>query len=215
MSDYEEFRKSMVEKQLKTRGIHDEGVLSAFLKVERHRFVPKDLALQAYDDHPIPIGRGQTISQPYIVALMTQLLQLQGTEKILEVGTGSGYQTAILAELAGEIYSLEKIQALAEHAKSTLDELGYNNITILTGDGSLGLAQEAPFDGIIVTAAAPHIPETLLSQLGPSGRMVIPVGDAASQILTLIKKNKDELSYENICGCVFVPLIGKEGWADK
>jgi len=176
-------RAEMVEHQLRRRGIRDERVLAAFLKVPRHKFVrPQDLWV-AYDDYPLPIGYGQTISQPYIVALMTELLALKGDERVLEVGTGSGYQAAILAELAKEVITIERIPELARRAQRVLTDLGYRNVTVLVGDGSLGAPDFAPFDAIIVTAAAPHPPKALLEQLKDGGRLVIPIGDRTLQEL--------------------------------
>lgn len=205
-------RDEMVKNQIISRGIKDERVIFAFLKVPRHKFVPEKNILEAYDDHPLPIGEGQTISQPYIVALMTECLGLKGDEKVLEIGTGSGYQTAILAELAHEVYSIERISSLAEKAKLILEELGYKNIKIKIGDGTLGWEEFSPYDGIIVTAGSPEIPPPLLNQLNDGGRLVIPLGDSFSQVLTVVEKNKDKIKKEEICGCIFVPLVGKYGW---
>ncbi|MDD5450165.1 MAG: protein-L-isoaspartate(D-aspartate) O-methyltransferase [Candidatus Omnitrophica bacterium] len=211
-TDYEVERNAMVDAQLIARGITDRRVLDAFRRVLRHEFVPDSLKKQAYEDHPLPIGEGQTISQPYMVAIMTESLGLKGSEKVLEIGTGSGYQTAILAELAKEVYSIERFADLADAAKKTLDGLGYKNVTVKTGDGTLGWQEQAPYDGIIVTAGAPEIPESLIKQLKESGRLVIPVGGTFSQVLTVFTKKKDKIISNEICGCVFVPLVGKEGW---
>lgn len=205
-------RNRMVEEQLIPRGIHDERVLNAFRKVPRHKFVFYENLVNAYGDYPLPVGEGQTISQPYMVALMTQCLELKGEEKVLEIGTGSGYQAAILGELAKIVYSVERITVLAERTKVTLDALGYTNIKIKVGDGTEGWDEFAPYDGIIVTAGAPFIPSPLPAQLAEDGRMVIPIGDAFSQVLTLVKKKEGRITQEEICGCVFVPLIGKYGW---
>ena len=194
------------------RGIKDQKLLDAFQKVERHKFIPKDLASNAYADFPVPIGNGQTISQPYIVALMTECLNLTGKEKVLEVGTGSGYQTAILAELSKEVYSIERFENLAKMAQGVLNELGYTNIKIRVGDGTLGWPEEAPFDRIIITAASPRIPLPLTEQLKDNGKLIMPLGESFSQVLTLFEKKKDKLESMQICGCVFVPLVGKYGY---
>ncbi len=199
----------MVEEQLIPRGIEDSRVIDAFLKIERHKFMPEKLRGSAYADYPIPIGEGQTISQPYIVALMTECLDLSGNEKILEIGTGSGYQAAILAELSGRVYSIERFPSLAKTAESLLRDLGYSNIKIKVGDGTLGWTEEAPFSRIIITAAAPQVPLPLTEQLSEDGKMVLPLGEAFSQVLTVVKKEKGQLKTKSICGCVFVPLVGK------
>ncbi|MCX7816451.1 MAG: protein-L-isoaspartate(D-aspartate) O-methyltransferase [Syntrophales bacterium] len=208
-------RQKMVETQIRARGIRDERVLSAMEKIPRHLFVEEALADQAYNDNPLPIGEGQTISQPYIVALMTEALALTGKEKVLEIGTGSGYQTAILAELCDSVFSIERIASLANAARKILDQLGYYNVAIRVGDGTLGWKEEAPFDAIIVTAGAPRIPKTLVEQLVTGGRMVIPVGGRFSQELIKITKkseNSDDIIKEHLCGCRFVDLIGEYGW---
>lgn len=207
--DFQSLKQLMVTEQLQARDIKNENVLSAFLKVARHEFVPEEFQKIAYADHPLPIGEEQTISQPYIVALMTQLLSLTGKEKVLEIGTGSGYQTAILAELSDRVYSIERFEKLSTKAKTLLDNLGYTNINIKTGDGTMGWPEEAPFDRIIVTAAGSKIPEPLIEQLKDGGILVIPIGEIFSQILTVAYKNKDKITLEKICGCVFVPLRGK------
>ena len=209
---FAELREKMTEEQLVPRGISNPSVLKTLKTVERHKFVPKEYLGNAYSDHPLPIGSGQTISQPYIVALMTEALELTGGEKVLEIGTGSGYQTAILAELSSKVYSVERISLLAEKASSALAGLGYKNIQINTGDGSLGWQEHAPYDAIMVTAACPQTPRTLLNQLAEGGRLAAPIGAAFGQVLTLFKKNKGLISTKEICGCVFVPLVGKEGW---
>ena len=210
---YLEARKAMVEEQLIVRGISDKRVLEAFRKVPRHEFVPKEFAQSAYNDYPLPIGENQTISQPYMVALMTESLNLKGSERILEVGTGSGYQAAILAELAAEVYSIERFQGLADTAKKALDSLGYKNIKIKTGDGTLGWRELAPYDAIVVTAGAPGIPESLIKQLKDKGRLVIPIGESGfGQVLTIIERIGKAVRTSEICSCMFVPLIGKEGW---
>ncbi len=178
----------------------------------RHVFVPPDLVDEAYEDHPLSIGKGQTISQPYIVALMTEALELEGNEKVLEVGTGSGYQTAILAELAREVYSIERIPELARDAERRLEDLGYTNVHIKVGNGTLGWPEEAPFDAIMVTAGAPKVPGPLKAQLADGGRLVIPVGSEFHQVLYRVKRQKDTFSEEALTSCVFVPLVGEEGW---
>lgn len=210
--DYAQLRKEMVEGQLIPRGISDKRVLEAFLRVERHEFVPADLREDAYRDHPLPIGEGQTISQPYMVALMTQCLGLTGKEKVLEIGAGSGYQAAILANLAKEVYSVERIGSLAKRAGETLKRLGYNNVKVEISDGTLGWEEYAPYDGIVVTAAAPDIPPPYIEQLKEGGRLIIPAGSMFTQVLTVIEKKKDALRTSEVCGCVFVPLVGKYGW---
>jgi len=204
-------RKRMVTEQLLSRGISDKAVLDVFSKVERDRFIPEELKVSAYADYPVPIGEGQTISQPFIVALMTESLGLRGTERVLEIGSGSGYQTAVLAELAGEVYSIERFDGLGGRAKRVLDELGYKNIKIKIGDGTLGWPQEAPFDRIIVTAASPKIPPPLFDQLKEGGRLILPLGESFSQVLTLVGKVDGKLNSKDICGCVFVPLVGEYG----
>ncbi len=209
--DFERLRKKMVETQLIPRGIKDKKVIEAFLTVPREKFVPENLKESAYDDTPLPIGEGQTISQPYIVALMTELLQLKGREKVLEIGTGSGYQAAILSEIGCEVYSVERIPSLAKRAGKILQQLGYI-VKIKIGDGTLGWEEYAPYDGIIVTAAGPKIPQSLLTQLKEGGRIIMPVGDLFTQDLIRITKVKGKFIKENFGGCQFVPLKGKEGW---
>ncbi len=213
--DYETLRKRMVEEQLIPRGIKDPRVLNAFYKIERHKFIPENLRSTAYADFPLPIGESQTISQPYIVALMTECLGLTGKEKVLEIGTGSGYQTAILAELAGEVYSIERFEFLAKKAQTFLGELGYKNIKIRVGDGTMGWEEARPFDRIIITAASPKVPLPLLDQLADNGKLILPLGESFSQVLTLVEKKDGKLKSIDICGCVFVPLIGKHGWSNK
>lgn len=212
---FEAERQRMVEEQLTARGLTDARVLEACLKVPRHLFVPKDAQGQAYADHPIPIGSGQTISQPYMVALMTQLLRLQGHERVLEVGTGSGYQSAILAELALEVYSIERHPELAEAARQRLERLGYLHVHLRTGNGSLGWRAHAPYEGILVTAATPELPPLLVDQLADGGRLVIPLGPHQAQRLTLVEKSRGTLRQRAIASCVFVPLIGLEGSGDE
>jgi len=207
-------RNDMVDTQLVGRGIKNERVLFAFRKVPRHEFVPGNLRDIAYDDHPLPIGFGQTISQPYMVALMTELLGLKGFEKVLEIGSGSGYQAAILAELASEVYSVEKVAELAISSQDLLRKLGYANINIKQGDGTLGWQEHAPYDGIIVTAGAPLVPAPLVEQLKENGKLVIPVGSNFSQVLRVITKQEGGRTKEtDECPCVFVPLVGKYGWS--
>ncbi len=202
----------MVETQLRKRGIKDPLVLDAMGRVPRHEFVPPEYGEKAYLDGPLPIGTGQTISQPYMVAVMTESLRLQGGDKVLEIGTGSGYQTAILAEIAGEVYSVERHKDLALKAEKILNDLGYANTHIKVGDGTLGWKEKAPFDGIIVTAGAPFVSQALKDQLTDGGRLVIPVGSRWSQELLRITKEGDSFFQEDLLGCVFVPLVGEEGW---
>ena len=210
--DYTVLRNKMVEEQLIPRGISDKKVLDTFRTVKRHEFIPPDLQNSAYEDHPLPIGAGQTISQPYMVALMTQCLNLAGSEKILEIGMGSGYQAAILATIAREVYSVERVASLAEGAAATLKRLGYDNVKVKVGDGTLGWEENAPYDSIIVTAAAPKIPDAYIRQLKVGGRLIIPVGGMSSQMLTIIEKKPDGVVSTDVCACVFVPLLGKDGW---
>ena len=205
----------MVETQIKARGIEDRLVLDAMKKVPRHVFVPESYYDAAYSDRPLPIGLGQTISQPYMVAIMTETMKLKGREKVLEVGTGSGYQTAILAEIADHVVSLERLPELAGAARERLRQLGYANVEIHVGDGSAGYPERAPYDAIIVTAGAPEIPGVLLEQLSDGGRLVIPVGNSFQQTLTRITLAGGERKTERLEGCVFVPLIGKYGWGER
>jgi protein-L-isoaspartate(D-aspartate) O-methyltransferase len=204
----------MVEEQLVRRGITDARVLDAMRRISRHVFVEEALRDRAYGDHPLPIGEGQTISQPYMVAAMTQLLKLEGTEKVLEIGTGSGYQTAILAALARRVCSVERLPALAARARRVLEELGSTNVIIKTGDGSFGWPDEAPFDRVLVTAGAPQVPAPLFQQLAEGGRLVVPVGELQSQTLFLVEKVDGRMRTSTDCGCVFVKLIGKYGWEE-
>jgi protein-L-isoaspartate(D-aspartate) O-methyltransferase len=207
-------RESMVADQLVPRGISDKLVLDAMKKVPRHKFMPEELESSAYEDNALPIGEGQTISQPYMVAIMTEKLGLKGREKILEIGTGSGYQAAVLAEIAKKVYTIEYVPSLAEKAKKKFDDLGYKNIEVIVGDGTLGLPEKAPFNGIMVTAGAPSIPKTLTDQLAEGGRLVIPVGERFMQILTIVTKRGRKLDIEESIACVFVPLVGKYGWKE-
>lgn len=204
----------MVKTQLIPRGIKDQRVLDAMMKVPRHLFVEEALRGEAYNDHPLPIGHKQTISQPYIVALMTQALELKGDEHTLEIGTGSGYQTAILAELCEKVYTIERIRPLLEQARKRLWELGYTNVLFKAFDGTLGWEEYAPFDAIIVTAGAPKVPKPLLDQLAEGGRLVIPVGGKFSQELIKITKKNGNIIQKNLGGCRFVDLIGIHGWKD-
>ncbi|MFA6142446.1 MAG: protein-L-isoaspartate(D-aspartate) O-methyltransferase [Candidatus Omnitrophota bacterium] len=212
--DFDEMRQAMVRDQLITRGISDSRVLSAFSKVPRHKFISDEYFEASYSDYPLPIAANQTISQPYMVALMTERLGVKEGDRILEVGTGSGYQMAILAELAREVYSVERAEELAHNSRITLEGLGYKNFKIKTGDGSLGWIEHAPYDGIIVTAGAPGVPESLLGQLKDGGRLIIPIGSYFKQVLTMVEKKNNLLTTTEVCGCVFVPLLGKEGWTN-
>lgn len=205
-------RERMVREQLESRGITDQRLLQVMRELPRHLFVPQDMACEAYQDNPLPIGTGQTISQPFMVALMTELLDLRGGEKVLEVGTGSGYQAAILGKLAREVISIEKHANLAGGARRTLQSLGIDNVEVRVGDGSLGLPGEAPFDAIIVTAGSPGVPRPLLEQLADGGRLVIPVGSSGMQTLTLVTREGGDYRTEEKGGCVFVPLVGRHGW---
>jgi protein-L-isoaspartate(D-aspartate) O-methyltransferase len=202
----------MVESQLRARGIRDERVLAAMFRIPRHEFVSEEHRDQVYEDHPIPIGEGQTISQPYIVAIMLEALALDPSDTVLEIGTGSGYQTALLAELVRQVYSVERYASLARAAQATLARLGFNNVEVLVGDGSRGLPDHAPFDAIVVSAAAPQIPPPLFEQLREAGRMVIPVGPAHAQELQLVRKHEGQPVVTSMEGCRFVPLIGSEGY---
>ncbi|MBA4392758.1 MAG: protein-L-isoaspartate O-methyltransferase [Desulfobacca sp.] len=202
-------REGMVATQIKARGINDSRVLKAMFKVERHRFVPENLQSRAYNDHPLPIGKNQTISQPYIVALMTELLQLKGDEKVLEIGTGSGYQAAVLGELAKEVYTIEIIESLARSAKDRLQELGYTNIKVKAGDGYQGWPEAAPFDAVLVTAAPDHIPEPLFKQLKEGGRMILPVGTYPYQELKKIIKKSGRPEISDLLPVLFVPMTGE------
>jgi len=209
--DYEKKRRAMVAEQIEERGVKDKRVLEVMDKVPRHEFVPEKYRPFAYDDCPLLIGEGQTISQPYIVALMTECLNLEGDEKILEVGTGSGYQAAILSELVKEVYSIEILEPLAKKAEELLQRLGYRNVKVKCGDGYLGWEEYAPFDGIIVTCAPDHIPQPLIDQLAEGGRMVIPVGEAHFiQVLKLVEKRKGKVTVQNVTTVQFVPMTGEE-----
>lgn len=207
-SKYARLREDMVKTQIEARGVRDKRVLQAMRKVERHKFVPKKLRLLAYTDRPLPIGEGQTISQPYIVALMTEVLGLEGREKVLEVGTGSGYQAAVLAELCAHVYTIEILEPLARNAEALLEELGYENITVKCGDGFLGWKEYAPFDAIIVTCAPPEVPPPLFEQLKDGGRMVIPVGEFFQE-LRLIEKKEGKSITQDMIPVRFVPMLRK------
>lgn len=203
----------MVKTQLRDRGIRDELVTNAMARVPREEFVAEEYRSQAYEDHPLPIGEGQTISQPYIVAAMLEALSLRRADKVLEIGTGTGYQTALLAEIADKVYSMERHGSLARTAETILGGLGYSNVTLVVGDGSAGIPQFAPFDAIIVAAAAPNVPQPLFAQLIEGGRMVIPVGSVASQELQLVTKRDGKPIVTSMEGCRFVPLIGAHGYS--
>ncbi|HFC98501.1 MAG TPA: protein-L-isoaspartate(D-aspartate) O-methyltransferase [Thermosulfurimonas dismutans] len=211
---YRRARERMVAQQIAARGITDQRVLEAMRKVPRHLFVEEALRDQAYADYPLPIGEGQTISQPYIVALMTEALELKGEEKVLEVGTGSGYQTAILAELARWVYSIERHSRLLERARRVLEALGYRNIFLRVGDGTKGWPEAAPFEAIIVTAAGPKVPEPLLEQLAEGGRLVMPVGDEYSQYLVKVVKRGGTFHRQVLEPVRFVKLVGEYGFAE-
>lgn len=212
MDSYEAEREQMVTYQIAGKGVKDERVLDAMRKVPRHRFVSKDARPYAYADSPIRIGSGQTISQPYIVALMTELLAVEPDHRVLDVGTGSGYQAAILGEMAAEVHSIERHPELADSARETLEELGYENIQVHVGDGTEGYQPAAPYDRIVVAAAGPSTPQPLLDQLAPGGRLVIPVGPRYSQRLEVWERKGDQFEKSTSIPVVFVPLIGKEGW---
>jgi protein-L-isoaspartate(D-aspartate) O-methyltransferase len=214
MDRYKNEREQMVEHQIARKGVKDERVLKAMRTVPRHLFVPKYARSHAYADSPVRIGSGQTISQPYIVALMTELLDVEPKHRVLDVGTGSGYQAAILAELAEEVYSIERHPELAESARQVLVELGYDNVQVVVGDGTRGYPPGAPYDRIIVGAAAPSVPHALLDQLAPGGRLVLPVGPRYTQQLEVWERQEDKFKRSTNIPVVFVPLIGEEGWED-
>jgi protein-L-isoaspartate(D-aspartate) O-methyltransferase len=215
MDRYVKQRLRMVDSQIRSRGIRDPRLLKAMETIPRHLFVTEALRDRAYNDNPLPIDERQTISQPYIVALMTEALELRGNEKVLELGTGSGYQTSILAELAERVFSIERIASLASGARKLLDSLNYFNVAIRVGDGSYGWKEESPFDAIIVTAGAPNIPKTLVGQLAVGGKLLIPVGGRHSQVMmkvTRLSEDVNDLKKEDLGGCRFVDLIGDHGW---
>lgn len=213
MINYQLAREEMVE-TLERKGIEDLRVLAAVREIKRHLFVPNNLRHRAYEDSPLSIGEGQTISQPYMVARMTELLGLQGNEKVLEIGTGSGYQAAVLSRLAAKVFTVERISLLARQSEERFEKMGLTNIMQRVGDGSIGWKAVGPFDGIIVTAASPHIPKALTDQLTEGGRLVIPTGPRRVQDLKLIIREGGELNVTSHGGCVFVPLIGSDGWTD-
>ena len=212
---YERLREEMVQQQIAARGITDVNVLAAFRKVPRHLFVSEALRDQAYGDYPLPIGEQQTISQPYIVAEMTQALELKKDDRVLEIGTGSGYQAAILAEIVYRVYTIERIRTLYVQTRKLLDKLQYHSIVMRCSDGTSGWQDEGPFDAIIVTAGAPEVPEKMLDQLVEGGRMVVPVGNQHSQELIKLTKNKSGIQKSNLGGCRFVKLIGAHGWKEN
>lgn len=214
VGDFELPRGRMVSEQLERRGIKDPRVLQAVGKISRHLFVEEALVGRAYGDHPLPIGEGQTISQPYMVALMTEALELAGHERVLEIGTGSGYQTAVLAELCGKVFTVERLKNLSDRAMRRLDRLGYYNVLARVGDGSLGWRDEAPFDAVLVTAGAPDVPLALVEQLAVKGRLVVPVGDLHTQILRKGVREDTGMRWAELGGCVFVKLVGKQAWPD-
>jgi protein-L-isoaspartate(D-aspartate) O-methyltransferase len=212
--DRQDARERMVETQIAARGVRDPRVLAAMREVPRHLFVPADVQAHAYEDRPLPIGEGQTISQPYMVAAMTAALDVADTDRVLEVGTGSGYQTAILARLSRSVVTIERHQTLAGHAGRVLASLGLSNVQVVVGDGSRGCLIQAPYDRILVTAGAPAIPEDLTDQLADGGRLVIPVGSEGYQRLIIVDRHGDRLTDREGEGCVFVPLIGQHGWPE-
>ena len=214
MIDFEKERSRMVDEQIAFRGVTDPRVLAVMGKVPRHEFMPEALRAQAYGDHAMPIGEGQTISQPYIVALMSELLELKGDERVLEIGTGSGYQAAVLAELCQKVFTIERVKTLADKARATLDRLGYKNVVMKVYDGTYGWKEMSPFDAIIVTAAAPDVPDTLVEQLKDGGRLVIPVGERYTQVLLKVIKSPSGVVTKTSIPCVFVPLIGAKGWKE-
>ncbi len=214
MINFEKERSRMVEEQIVGRGIKDERVIAAMRKVPRHEFLPEAIRGMAYQDSALPLGEGQTMSQPYMVAVMSELLGLSGTERVLEIGTGSGYQSAVLAELCEKVYTVERIKILADRARETLDRLGYRSVAIKVYDGTYGWKDMAPFDAIIVTAGSPDIPGPLVEQLKEGGRMVIPVGDRYGQMLMKVVKTPEGPVTDRSIPCVFVPLIGNHGWKE-
>ncbi len=214
--DFAIARRLMVERQIRNKGVSDPLVLEAMLKVPRHLFVEEALQAQAYGDYPLPIGERQTISQPFMVGYMTAALALKGDEKVLEIGTGSGYQAAVLGSICRKVFSVERIAPLARRARQTLDALGYGNVHIRLSDGTRGWEEEAPFDGIMVTAGAPAVPQDYLDQLALGGRLVIPVGDLGSQVLKRVTRlGESRFHEEDLLGCRFVPLIGQSGWPEN
>ena len=210
---YERQRRQLIE-TIRDRGIDDLEVLRVFDLVPRHLFIPEAVQHRAYEDAPVPIGFGQTASQPSLQALYLQILKVQSNQKVLEIGTGSGYQTALLGHLAGHVYSVERIRELSARARTTLDDLRFSNIALLVGDGTIGWSRYAPYDAILVAAASPDVPQALLDQLALGGRMLIPIGDRNEQTLTLFEKTSDGVHREDITACTFVPLLGRFGWTE-
>jgi protein-L-isoaspartate(D-aspartate) O-methyltransferase len=215
MSDRYERKRRRLAEQMREKGIEDPRVLEAVMSVPRDRFVPESIRSRSYDDSALPIGHGQTISQPSLQALYLQVLEVGPNDKVLEVGAGSGYQTALLAEVAANVYAVERLPELTQRARAVLDELGYRNIALVTKDGTTGWSKYAPYDAILVAAASPDVPDALVDQLAPGGRLLIPVGDRTTQELTLVQKNEDgSTERRGITQCVFVPLIGRFGWSE-
>lgn len=212
MDPFEALRHRMVDEQVVAHGIREERVLDVLRKIQRHLFVPEAEVAQAYENHPVGIGEGQTISQPYMVACMTQALTLQGGEKVLEIGSGSGYQTAVLRALGADVYTVERLPDLSSGARRNVERAGYSGVHYRVGDGSRGWPEEAPFDRVIVTAGAPSLPLSLVEQLRDGGSMVIPVGGEEEQELLLVRRGQGRVTREKICACVFVKLWGDEGW---
>jgi protein-L-isoaspartate(D-aspartate) O-methyltransferase len=212
--NYDQERQRMVDGQIINRGIKDERVLAAMRKIPRHEFLPEAIRGMSYSDNALPLGEGQTMSQPYMVALMTELLGLKGTERVLEIGTGSGYQAAVLSELCEKVYTVERIKSLADKARAQLDRLGYRSVAIKVFDGTYGWKEASPFDAIMVTAGAPEVPAPLVEQLKEGGRMVVPVGDRYGQGLVLVTRTAEGTTTQQSIPCVFVPLIGTHGWKE-
>jgi len=217
MSDFSSLRRMMVEQQLLPMGVWDKAVLSAMGEVPREEFVPPKMRKWAYDDGPLPIGQGQTISQPFMVAYMAQALELKKPDRVLEIGTGSGYAAAIVSRIAAEVHSIERLASLSEAARLRLNELGYDNIHLYVGDGSLGLPTHAPYDAIVVTAGAPWVPEALKQQLAPGGRLVIPVGTHLDlqELVRMRRVGTEQYTSERLMGVRFVPLVGADGWREE
>lgn len=215
LNSYQHARQQMVDRQLKGRGIRDERVLAAMAKVPRHMFVEEALVHRAYGDHPLPIGENQTISQPFIVAQMTEALELKGSERVLEIGTGSGYQAAILAELSYRVYTVERVRSLMIKARKLLEDMGYRNVLFHVNDGTCGWAEQAPYDAIIVTAGGPDIPPPLVEQLAPGGRLIVPIGPTrmSQYLIKVVKDRYGKLVRTNLGACRFVDLIGQHGWS--
>jgi protein-L-isoaspartate(D-aspartate) O-methyltransferase len=215
MSDrYVAQRRALINR-LQERGIRDMNVLQAFDRVPRHLFVPQAVAFRAYEDHPIPIGFGQTASQPSLQALYMELLEIGPNDKVLEIGTGSGFQTAVLAQLADRVYSVERIRELATRAREVLDGMRMSNVAILVGDGTIGWSRYAPYDAILVAAGGPEVPQPLLEQMAEGGRMLVPVGTREAQRLVLVRRRGAQWTYEDVLDCTFVPLLGRFGWAEE